>query len=67
MKLYYAPGARLLAAHIVVREGGYVFDLEKVNLRTKKTETGKDFNTVSEKSAVPLLLLDNGETVSEAV
>ncbi|KIO48512.1 glutathione transferase GstA [Nitrosospira sp. NpAV] len=66
MKLYYAPGACSLAAHIVLREAGYAFDLEKVNLRSKKTETGIDFNTVSEKSAVPLLLLDNGETVSEA-
>lgn len=66
MKLYYAPGACSLAAHIVLREADYAFDLEKVNLRSKKTETGIDFNTVSEKSAVPLLLLDNGETVSEA-
>lgn len=66
MKLYYTPGACSLAAHIVLCEAGYAFDLEKVNLKTKKTEAGIDFNTVSEKSAVPLLLLDNGETVSEA-
>ena len=65
MKLYYTPGACSLAAHIVLCEAGYAFDLEKVDLKTKKTEFGKDFNMISEKSAVPLLLLDNDQTVSE--
>ena len=65
MKLYYTPGACSLAAHIVLLEAGYAFDLEKVDLKIKKTESGKDFNTISEKSAVPLLLLDNDQTVSE--
>ncbi|MEO6562103.1 MAG: glutathione transferase GstA, partial [Nitrosospira sp.] len=51
MKLYYAPGACSLAAHIVLCEAGYAFDLEKVDLKTKKTESGKDFNMISEKSA----------------
>lgn len=65
IKLYYTPGACSLAAHIVLCEAGYAFDLEKVDLKTKKTESGKNFNMISEKSAVPLLLLDNGQTVSE--
>ncbi len=65
MKLYYSPGACSLSPHIVLREAGYAFDLEKVDLKTKKTGSGKDFNTINEKSAVPFLALDNGETLSE--
>ncbi|MDQ3186880.1 MAG: glutathione transferase GstA [Pseudomonadota bacterium] len=66
MKLYYTPGACSLAAHIVLCEAGYEFALERVDLKTKKTEFGKDFNVINEKSAVPLLLLDDDQVVSEA-
>ena len=66
MKLYYTPGACSLAAHIVLREAGYEFTLERVDLKTKKTESGKDFNAINEKSSVPFLLLDEDRTVSEA-
>jgi glutathione S-transferase len=60
MKLYYASAVCSLSPHIVMREAGYAFDLERVDLKTKKTETGKDFGAISEKSAVPLLVLDHG-------
>ena len=43
MKLYYSPGACSLSPHIVLRESGLNFDIEKVDLTAKKTETGKDF------------------------
>ncbi len=65
MKLYYSPGACSLSPHIVLREAGYNFDLEKVDLKTKKTEKGTDFNSVHHKSYVPQLQLDNGEILSE--
>jgi glutathione S-transferase len=65
MKLYYTPGACSLSPHIVLSEAGYVFDLEKVDLKTKQTENGKDFNAINEKSAVPVLELDNGEYLTE--
>ncbi|HKY62695.1 MAG TPA: glutathione transferase GstA [bacterium] len=65
MKLYYSPGACSLSPHIVLREAGYDFDLEKVDLKSKKTENGDDFNAVHRKSYVPQLKLDNGEILSE--
>lgn len=67
MKLYYATGTCSLSPHIVLEELGISYDVERVDLRTKKTETGADYNTVTEKSAVPLLVLDNGEELSEGV
>ena len=65
MKLYYTPGASSLAVHIALREGGFAFDLEKVDLREKKTESGKDFYQISAKGAVPVLQLDGGEILTE--
>lgn len=65
MKLYYTPGVCSLSPHIVLCEAGFEYELEKVDLKTKTTETGADFNEISEKSAVPLLVLDNGEQITE--
>jgi glutathione S-transferase len=67
MKLYYTPSVCSLAPHIVLREAGYEFELEKVNLKTKKTESGEDFSAINDKSSVPFLVLDSGETLSEGV
>ena len=67
MKLYYTPGVCSLSPHIVLCEAGYDYTLEKVDLKTKKTETGQNFNDINTKSAVPFLELDNGETLTEGV
>lgn len=67
MKLYYTPGVCSLSPHIVLNELGLKYDLEKVDLKTKKTETGVDYATIAKKSAVPLLVLDNGEQLTEGV
>jgi glutathione S-transferase len=66
MKLYYAPGACSLAVHIALSEIGADYDLEKVDLATKKTETGADFTNVNPLGYVPVVAFDDGETLWEA-
>ncbi len=65
MKLYFSPGACSLSPHIVMREAGYKFDLEQVDLKEKKTKAGKDYLAINPKGQVPALQLDNGELLTE--
>ena len=65
MKLYFSPGACSLSPHIALREAGLEFELEQVNLATKKTKSGADFNAINPKGYVPTLVVDGGEVLTE--
>lgn len=66
LKLYYSPGACSLAPHIALREAGLDFELARVNLATKQTEDGLDFNAINPKGYVPALRLHDGQVLTEA-
>jgi len=65
MKLYYSKGACSLAVRIAIHEMGIPCEFEAVNLKTKQTESGQDFYKITAKGAVPALLLDNQEVLTE--
>lgn len=57
MKLYYVPGDGSLSPHIVLREAGLRFDLERVDLTTHRTASGADFLALNPMGEVPVLQL----------
>ncbi|AHK21378.1 glutathione transferase GstA [Yersinia similis] len=67
MKLFYKSGACSLSPHIVLREAGLDFSIERVDLVTKKTETGADYLSINPKGQVPALVLDDGSLLTEGV
>ncbi|MFM0056207.1 glutathione transferase GstA [Paraburkholderia phytofirmans] len=65
MKLYFAAGTCSLSPHIILRELGVKFELERVDLATKLTEHGEDFLAINPKGYVAALKLDNGAVLTE--
>jgi glutathione S-transferase len=65
MKLFYVPGVCSLSPHIVLREIGANFQLDKVDRKTKVSESGADYNQLNPKSYVPALQLDDGSVLTE--
>lgn len=65
MKLYYTKGACSLAPRIIINEIGLPCEYESVDLKSKKTETGKDYYSINPKGAVPTLMTDEGEILTE--
>lgn len=64
MILYYAAGASSQAPHILLREAGLNFTLEKADLTTHLW-SGGDYRAVNPKAYVPALTLDDGEVLTE--
>lgn len=65
MKLYYSPGSCAMSPHIVLSETGAAYTLERVDLATKTTETGRPLREINPQDAVPVLALDDGDTLTE--
>ncbi len=65
MKLYYAPGACSLSGRISLHEAGLSAEFERVDIKTKMTEHGYDYTAINSRGYVPLLVLDDGNAVSE--
>lgn len=67
MRLYYAPNACSLASRISIHEAGLAADFERVDLKTKTTEHGYDYKAINPKGYVPMLVLDDGQAITENV
>lgn len=65
MKLYFSKGACSLVTRIIINELGLECEFESVDLKTKKTEKGKDYLSINPKGSVPALQIKNGEILTE--
>jgi glutathione S-transferase len=64
LKLYYAPGACSLAAHIVLEESGEKYDLQRVDLAQGEQKT-EAYLKIHPQGRVPALQLESGENITE--
>lgn len=65
MKLYFSPAACSLAPHIVLRETGAAFTLEKVDTEKHLTDKGADYHDINPKGQVPVLEFADGARLTE--
>ncbi|MBR1172539.1 glutathione S-transferase N-terminal domain-containing protein [Bradyrhizobium sp. KB893862 SZCCT0404] len=67
LQLYFSPMACSLASRIALMEAGLDARYHLVHLRTKQViDDDSDFHGVSPKGAVPVLVLENGERLTES-
>ncbi|MDI1292590.1 MAG: glutathione transferase GstA [Methylobacter sp.] len=65
MKLYYSKGACSLSPHITACEAELPIELVEVDLQSKRTQTGEDFLLINPNGYVPVLILDDGNKLTE--
>ena len=64
LTLYYKPGSCSLAAHIVLEESGEPYALQPVDLAAGEQRT-EAFLKINPQGRVPVLILDDGEPLTE--
>ena len=67
MKLYYKPFACSLTQHILLIASKLDFDIERVDLKTKKTEHNHNFYDINPRGQVPTLVLNDGTVLTENI
>lgn len=65
LTLYYSPGACSLSPHIALREAGIPHQLDRVDLRGRKLESGGAYTDINPKGYVPALRLEDGYLLTE--
>lgn len=65
MKLYFAPHTCSLSPHILLQETGTPYELQRVDLKSHRTDSGDDYYTINARGQVPLLVLSTGEQLTE--
>ena len=67
LQLYFSPMACSLSSRIALMEAGLDANYHQVHLWTKKiVDDDGDFRGITAKGAVPVLVLDNGERLTES-
>jgi len=67
MKLYYLTGACSLASYISLIEAGQKFEAIEVDRTTRRGKDGTDLTTLNPRGYVPVLVLDDGQVLTENV
>jgi glutathione S-transferase len=67
MKLYYLTGACSLASYISLIEAGQKFEAIEVDRATKTGKDGVDLASLNPRGYVPVLVLDDGQVLTENV
>jgi glutathione S-transferase len=65
MKLYYSKGACSLSPHIIACEAELPVELVEVDLQSKRTQSGEDFLSINPNGYVPVLILNDGNKLTE--
>jgi glutathione S-transferase len=65
MKLYFSYGSCSLAIRIIIHEIGLNAEFEAVDLKAKITAAGENFLKINPKGAVPVLVTDENEILTE--